>query len=56
MTMTAFLRAQAYKTFIQEQMQTGAAEGFMPPTPDMPVPGCDIRWAVCVHERTRWSL
>jgi hypothetical protein len=30
---------QAYKKFISEQMQMGAAEGLLPPTADMPAPG-----------------
>ena len=33
----------AYKKFIAEQMQMGAAEGIVPPTPDMPVPGRRVR-------------
>lgn len=33
----------AYQRFIQEQMQAGAAEGFIPPTPDMPMPGRRVR-------------
>jgi len=33
----------AYKKFIAEQMQSGAAEGIVPPTPDMPVPGRRVR-------------
>jgi len=34
---------EAYTSFIKEQMQSGAAEGYMPPTPDMPVPGRRVR-------------
>jgi len=33
----------AYQQFIKEQMREGAAEGFIPPTPDMPVPGRRVR-------------
>jgi len=34
---------EAYNEFIKQQMQMGAAEGLVPATPDMPMPGVGKR-------------
>ena len=34
---------EAYNEFIKQQMQMGAAEGLVPATPDMPIPGVGKR-------------